>query len=74
VHVALNLVILAVVVTAFSELASRYRISAPLLLVVVGVVASYVPFVPDVELSPELVLVGFLPPLLYAAALRTSLL
>jgi CPA1 family monovalent cation:H+ antiporter len=36
-------------------------------------VGSYLPFIPDVELTPEVVLVGFLPPLLYAAALRTSL-
>ena len=28
---------------------------------------------PHVELTPELVLVGLLPPLLYAAAIRTSL-
>jgi len=43
------------------------------LLVVTGVAASFVPGVPEYELSPELVLLGLLPPLLYAAALRTSL-
>jgi CPA1 family monovalent cation:H+ antiporter len=32
-----------------------------------------VPFVPDIELTAELALVGFLPPLLYSAALQTSL-
>ncbi|MGI9084193.1 MAG: Na+/H+ antiporter [Aeromicrobium sp.] len=31
------------------------------------------PFIPDVELTPEIVLVGLLPPLLYASAIRTSL-
>lgn len=40
---------------------------------VVGTIASFIPAVPTIELTPELVLLGFLPPLLYAAAIRTSL-
>lgn len=72
-HVALSIVILAVVVTAFSAFSRRYSLSAPLVLVGVGFVASYVPNVATPELTPELVLVGLLPPLLYAAAIRTSL-
>ncbi|MGI9155452.1 MAG: Na+/H+ antiporter [Marmoricola sp.] len=46
---------------------------SPLVLIVVGVVGSYLPFVPNAELRPEVVLVGLLPPLLYSAALSTSL-
>jgi len=71
---------LAVVVTAavlvvltVSAVADRLDVPAPLLLVVVGVVLAFVPFVPDLEISAELVLLGLLPPLLYAAAIRTSL-
>ncbi len=45
----------------------------PLVLVVVGFLAALVPGVPDYTLDPEVVLVGLLPPLLYAAAIRTSL-
>lgn len=56
-----------------SGLAQRVRVAAPLVLLVVGVVVSYVPFIPEPELSSEVVLVGLLPPLLYAAAIRTSL-
>jgi monovalent cation/hydrogen antiporter len=48
-------------------------LSPPLVLVVVGVVASLVPGVPDYRLDPAVVLIGVLPPLLYAAAIRTSL-
>ena len=54
-------------------MADRIDIPAPFLLIVVGVVASYVPMVPEVELSEEVVLFGLLPPLLYAAAQGTSL-
>ena len=53
--------------------AQRLRVAAPLVLLVVGVAVSYVPFIPEPELSSEVVLVGLLPPLLYAAAIRTSL-
>ena len=70
---ALTLVVLLTIVVAVSSLASRLGISAPLVLIVFGAVVSYLPFVPDFELTPELVLIGLLPPLLYSAAIRTSL-
>jgi CPA1 family monovalent cation:H+ antiporter len=73
VETALTLVTLLAIVVAVSAVAGRLRMSAPLVLIVVGIVGSYAPFVPDFELTPEIVLVGLLPPLLYAAAIRTSL-
>jgi CPA1 family monovalent cation:H+ antiporter len=73
VHTALWILALVATVTAASVLATRVGIPAPLLLVVVGIGASFLPFVEPFELSPELVLVGLLPPLLYAASIRTSL-
>ena len=71
-HIAIEVVALVAVVAAGAALARRLGISAPLLLVVIGIAASYLPFVPRVELAPEVVLVGFLPPLLYSAAIKTS--
>jgi Na+/H+ antiporter len=73
VDIAIEVVALVAVVAAGAALARRLGISAPLLLIVVGIAASYLPFVPRVQLSPEVVLVGFLPPLLYSAAIKTSL-
>ena len=72
-HIAIEVVALAVVVSLVSAGARRFGLSAPLLLVVVGVIASYLWFVPEVHLTSEVVLVGFLPPLLYATSIRTSL-
>ena len=72
-HAALWIVALVATVTVVTGLSRRSPVPAPLLLTVVGVVASFIPGIPNVDLSPELVLVGFLPPLLYAAALKTSL-
>jgi Na+/H+ antiporter len=73
VHIAIEVVALVAVVAAGAALARRLGISAPLLLVVIGIAASYLPFIPRIELAPEVVLVGFLPPLLYSAAIKTSL-
>lgn len=60
-------VLSVVVVTAFSK---RLGVAAPLALVAVGIVLSYVPGTPDIELDPELILAGVLPPLLYSSAVN----
>jgi CPA1 family monovalent cation:H+ antiporter len=73
VHAALNVLALVAVVGFVSAFAGRMRWSAPLALVVVGIGLSFIPDVLDIVLTPEIVLVGLLPPLLYAAAIRTSL-
>jgi CPA1 family monovalent cation:H+ antiporter len=73
VEIAFELVALAFVVLAGTALADRVRFPAPLGLIVIGVVASYLPGVPTVHLSSDVVLLGLLPPLLYSAAIGTSL-
>jgi monovalent cation/hydrogen antiporter len=73
VHLATGLVLLTVVVVLVAGLARRLGLPGPLVLVAVGVLGGYLPVVPEVRLEPDLVLVGLLPPLLYAAAVRTSL-
>lgn len=73
VDIAIGLVVLIGSATALAALARRFGVSEPLVLTLAGVAASYVPMVPQVHLEPEVVLLGLLPPLLYTAALRTSL-
>jgi Na+/H+ antiporter len=70
---ALQILALVVAVAVVAATARRLGLSAPLVLVVVGIGASFVPGVPAYHVDPDVVLIGFLPPLLYAAALRTSL-
>lgn len=67
------LVACMVVVVAVTMLARKIRLSAPLLLVVVGAAVSYVPNIEIPTLEPEVILLGVLPPLLYSASVRTSL-
>lgn len=71
---AFGILAIAVTVIAVTALAERLGVSAPLLLVLVGIGVSFVPFISEPGLSPDVVLFGLLPPLLYAAALRTSVL
>jgi NhaP-type Na+/H+ or K+/H+ antiporter len=56
-------------VAAAAALAPRLRIAAPLILVVLGIGVSFLPFVPAVVVDPEWILAGILPPLLYSASL-----
>ncbi|MFD9434053.1 Na+/H+ antiporter [Streptomyces sp. NPDC060002] len=57
---------------AFAAAARRTPVPAPLLLVAVGLVVSYVPGVPDYTLDPDVVLPLLLPPLLYTSATDSS--
>ncbi|MDN4171744.1 Na+/H+ antiporter [Nocardioides sp. SOB77] len=71
--IALLLCGIAVAVLVATAVAERIDVPAPFLLIAVGVAASYVPQVPQVYLDHDVVLLGLLPPLLYAAAQQTSL-
>ncbi|GEP38614.1 Na+/H+ antiporter [Nocardioides psychrotolerans] len=72
-EIAFFLVALSVGVLAVTALAERIDVPPPLLLIAVGVAASYAPGMPEVHLEAEVVLLGLLPPLLYATAIQTSL-
>ena len=72
-EIAFFLVALAVSVLAVTAIADRIDLPAPLVLIVAGVAASYLPFMPEVHLEADVVLLGLLPPLLYATAIQTSL-
>jgi CPA1 family monovalent cation:H+ antiporter len=73
VEIAFSLIVLAVVVLTITAFAGRLELSEPLVLIGSGIVLGFLPFVPEVHLHEEVVLLGLLPPLLYSAALQTSL-
>ncbi|MGC3995236.1 MAG: sodium:proton antiporter [Propionicimonas sp.] len=60
-----------VLVVAVSVIAPRVGVAAPLLLVVLGVAVTFLPFVDRVTIPPEWILGGILPPLLYSTAVNT---
>ncbi|PWI44630.1 Na+/H+ antiporter [Streptomyces sp. ICBB 8177] len=67
-----GLLVLVAGSAAVAGVARRVAVSAPLLLVVIGLAVSYVPGVPAYTLDPHLVLPFVLPPLLHTAALESS--
>ena len=62
---------LFVMLVVVATLARRIDVPYPILLVLGGLVIGLLPGLPRGELDPELVLLVFLPPLLYAAAIAT---
>jgi Na+/H+ antiporter len=64
---------LLVAVAGLSALARRVGIPYPIVLVVGGALFGFIPGIPAVHLDPEVVLVIFLPPLLYGAAFFSNL-
>ena len=53
-------------------LGERIRLPYPILMLVFSAGVAFLPFIPEVHINPELILPLFLPPLLYAAAQRSS--
>ncbi len=69
---ALTLLLLILGSCAIAGLARRRGVAAPILLVLAGLAASYIPGVPVFRLQPDVILFLVLPPLVYTTALESS--
>ncbi|MEU0435994.1 cation:proton antiporter [Streptomyces sp. NPDC006290] len=67
-----TVVALVVLATMVATFARRWRIPAPSLLVVAGLAVALLPGTPQIEISPEIIGLVVLPPLLYASAEELS--
>ncbi len=59
-------------VAFLSTLSSKYNFPFPIVLVLCGLIISIIPGLPAIALSPDIVFIIFLPPLLYHSAWNTS--
>ena len=66
------IVLLLAVLAAVAVLARRLHTAPSILLVVVGIVLALIPGLPSVQLTPEFVLLGLLPPIIYWAGVSMS--
>jgi monovalent cation/hydrogen antiporter len=64
---------LLVAVAGLSALARHLALPYPIVLVIGGAAFGFIPGMPDIRLDPDVVLVVFLPPLLYGAAFFSDL-
>ncbi len=64
--------LLLICVVGFGALAKRLALPYPIVLVIAGLLLSFIPGIPRVSLNPEFVFLIVLPPLLFSAAFATS--
>lgn len=66
------LLAMVAVIVLIEMLATRLKVAYPVLLVVAGLLVSFIPHLPAVHINPELIFFIFLPPLLFEAAWSIS--
>ncbi len=64
--------VIAAVLVVSRALARRSRVPRPVFLLVAGAAVSFLPGMPTIRLDPQVVFLGFLPPLVYHAGFLTS--
>ena len=72
-EIALIIIGIIALLVGTAAISQRVRVAAPLLLVTVGIALGFLPGVPAIQIDPEIILVGLLPPLLYAAAVQVPI-
>ena len=65
-------ILIMAVMIILSSVADKVRLPYPILLITAGIALGFIPEMPDVEISPAIVFLIFLPPLLFDAAYKTS--
>jgi len=68
-EIVIFLMTVLIVLSAFTD---RIKIPYSVVLVFIGLVIGFIPFLPNLKLDPNIVFLIFLPPLLYDAAFKTS--
>src|SRR6266851_6307392 len=67
-----TILLLLAVLVVVAVVARRLNTAPSILLVVAGIALALIPGLPRIELAPELVLLGILPPLIYSAGVAMS--
>jgi monovalent cation/hydrogen antiporter len=70
--VELVFLLLLLFVVVFATLAQKIQLPYPIVLVIAGLVLSFIPGIPKITMSPDIIFLAVLPPLLYAGAWFTS--
>jgi CPA1 family monovalent cation:H+ antiporter len=70
--VELVILLLIAFVAALAALAKRYQTPYPIVLVIGGLIISFIPHIPRVALDPDIIFLVILPPLLFSSAYVTS--
>jgi monovalent cation/hydrogen antiporter len=71
-EVELLFLLLLIFIIAFGQLARRIGTPYPIVMIMGGLLLSFIPGIPHVTLDPDLIFLVVLPPLIYASAWTTS--
>ncbi len=63
---------LIIAIVLLIMIANKIKVAYPVLLVIAGLLISFIPDIPMIKIDPELIFIIFLPPLLYEAAWTIS--
>jgi Na+/H+ antiporter len=72
-HFEVFIIAMFIAVVGLNTIANWLSVPYPIVLVLGGLVLAVLPGIPNVELEPDLILIIFLPPLLYSAAFFSDL-
>lgn len=70
--IEIMILLLLIFVVGFGIIANSLKIAYPIILVIGGLILSLIPGMPRFTLTPEIVFVVFLPPLIFSGAFNTS--
>ncbi len=68
-EIVIFLMTVLIVLSAFTD---KIKLPYPIVLVLIGLIIGFLPFLPNLKLDPDIIFLVFLPPLLYDAAFKTS--
>jgi CPA1 family monovalent cation:H+ antiporter len=71
-YLFIQFIYLIMIILALVMLANKLRIAYPIVLVIGGLILSFISVFSNIEINPDMVFFIFLPPLLYEAAWQTS--
>lgn len=71
-QIQLIFVLLLIFIIGFGALAERLKVPYPIVLVIAGLLLSFIPRLPAMSLNPDFIFLGVLPPLLFASGAETS--
>jgi CPA1 family monovalent cation:H+ antiporter len=71
-HIEILFLLLIITAAGLTAISQRLKTPYPIVLVIGGLAVSLMPHVPRISLTPELIFLVVLPPLLYSAAYHTS--
>lgn len=69
----ISLAIIILISSLLTIWANRIKVTYPVVLVIAGLIISFLPFLPNIEINHEIIFYIFLPPLIYSSAMALQL-